>query len=226
MKPIPLNLKKSHVHYGSFAEALLQRHVLDVDQLKTISGEAEAAKVPLERYLVQKNLVDPAEFTLAVSAYFGMAPMTLPSSFLLPPDLFGFGTLDFWQKVKALPIAKTDGRVTVVFADPFDLPAQEEASRVVKGRLWPCVAAEKEVLDALARLKAVRDAANPALAMENIMKGQEADLEFTSTKDQEEAIDAAAETAGEAPVIRRVNTMLLEALKTRASDIHFEAEEK
>ena len=225
MTPIPL--RRARAHYGSFADALLQRKVLDAGQLKDVTAEAEAAKVPLERFLVQRGLVDPAAFTLTVAAYFNMSAISLGPNFTPQPDLFGLRDIDFWLKVKAIPIAKMADRYTVAFADPFDLPAQEEASRAAGGRMWSAVAPEKDVMDALGRLKAAADAANPALAMETIMKGQEAEIEFSSADDaKDDAIDATMESAGEAPVIRMVNSMMIEALKTKAADIHFEALEK
>ena len=225
MMPIPL--KKTRAHYGSFRDALLQRKVLDPERLQDYTLQAVMAKVPLERFLVQKGLVDPVAFTLAAAAYFNMPPLTLGPNFQLPADLYGLRDIDFWLKVKAVPIAKLAGRYTVAFADPFDLPAQEEVSRVAGGRVWSVIVPEKEVMDALGRLKAAADAANPALAMENIMKGQETEIEFSSADDpKDDAIDATVESAGEAPVIRMVNTMMIEALKTKASDIHFEALEK
>ena len=224
MTPIPL--RRSRAHYGSFADALLQRKVLDAEQLKDVTAQAEAAKVPLERFLVQRGLVNPAEFALTVAAYFNMAAISLGPTFVPQADLFGLRDIDFWVRVKAIPISKMAGRYTIAFADPFDLPGQEEVSRAAGGRIWSTVAPEKEITDTLAKLKAAADAANPALAMENIMKGQETEIEFTSTEDaKDDAIDATME-AGEAPVIRMVNSMMIEALKTKASDIHFEALEK
>ena len=218
--------KKSRVRSTSFSEMLLKFNAISADHLSAVSEEARQAKQPLERYLVQRNLVDPAVFTLAAAAYLNMPPLTLPENFIVSPDLVKSKTVDFWIKVKAVPVVKTCGRLTIAFADPFDLPSQEEVSRAAGGRIWSCVAPEKDVMDSLARLKSQEDAANPALAMENIMKGQDTEIEFASAEEKESTIDATAESAGEAPVIRMVNTMMIEALKTKASDIHFEAGEK
>ena len=174
-----------------------------------------------------KAITDPAEHALAAAEYFAMPPMTVPAAFLPETGLFGGRSSDFWLKAKALPLCRTAGRVTVAFADPFDLPAREEIARVCGGAIWSCVAPENEIVEALARVKAKEDAANPALAMENIMKGQETDVEISSVESgKADEIDATADAAGEAPVIRMVNTMMIEALKTKASDIHFEALEK
>ena len=79
----------------------------------------------------------------------------------------------------------------------------------------------------LARVKAKEDAANPALALENVMRGQETDVEVSAVDTgKADEFDASLDAAGEAPVIRMVNSMMIEALKTKASDIHFEAMEK
>ena len=221
-----ISIKKAGVRYSKFADALLKLNVINAERLEVVSEEARQAKQPLERYLVKKNLVDPAAFTLAVADYLNMPPLTLPENFSVTKELLDPKPLDFWFKAKAVPISKLAGRLTIAFADPFDLPAQEEVTHAVGGRIWSCVAPERDVMEALGRLKAQEDAANPALAMETIMKGQDAEIEFSSVEEKEDAIDATAESAGEAPVIRMVNTMMIEALKTKASDIHFEAGEK
>ncbi|HRR33386.1 MAG TPA: ATPase, T2SS/T4P/T4SS family [Kiritimatiellia bacterium] len=213
------------VHYPSFQSALLQRGVLTEEQLQAVLDEA--GKLPLERYLAQSRLVPPEALTLTVAAYFNLHPITLPATLVPPPELIDLIPTQIWARAKAIPLLKLGKRLTVVFGDPFDLMAQEEVARSTCLEIVPLVAAEREVLDALNRAKARADAANPKLAMENIMKGLDADIEFSSEpQTREESIDQTLETAEEAPVIRMVNMMLVEALRTGASDIHFEAMEK
>jgi len=213
------------VHYPSFQSALLKRGVLTEAQLT--NALEEAGKLPLERFLVQSRLVTPEVFTLTAAAYFNIPPITLPPSLVLPAELLELGSPQLWTRLKAAPLIKLGKRLTVAFGDPFDLLAQEEISRATHLEIVPLVAFEKEVVDALGRVQTQKDAENPDLAMENIMKVQDADIEFSSEpQKQEESIDKALETAEEAPVIRMVNMMLVEALRTGASDIHFEAMEK
>jgi type IV pilus assembly protein PilB len=213
------------VHYPSFQSALLQRGVLTEEQLQT--ALEEAGKLPLERYLAQSRLVTSEALTLTVAAYFNIAPIVLPPTLVPPPELLGLAPAQTWTRLKALPLMRLGQRLTVVFGDPFDLLAQEDVARSTRLEVIPLVASEKEVVDALGRAKARTDSANPKLAMENIMKGLDADIEFSSEPQKhEESIDQTLETAEEAPVIRMVNMMLVEALRTGASDIHFEAMEK
>ena len=175
-----------------------------------------------------KKIKDPTAFAIAAADYLGIPPIMLPQGFTPSSDLLCGMKIEAWSRVKALPLAKVRGRLTVAFADPFDLPAQEEVSRWSRGKAWPTVAPADELNDTLMRLKQAEDAANPALAMENIMKGDDGEIEMSASDDKsaEDALDASLDAAGEAPVIRMVNTIMVEALKTNASDIHFEAMEK
>ncbi len=221
-----LRLKKTPTRLGSFSDSLIKQGIITNEQLINYREEAANEKLPLERYLVQKNIIPHSRFTLAAADYFGILPFSIPDSFSVREELLLNRNVAFWLKAKAIPITKVAGRMTIAFADPFDLPSREEIERLAGGKIWPLVAPENEVLEALNRLKSKIDAANPALAMETIMKGQETDIEFSSVEDKEDTIDATVESAGEAPVIRMVNTMMVEALKTKASDIHFEAQER
>ncbi len=212
-------------HYPSFQSALLKRGVLTEEQLQNALNEA--GKLPLERYLVQGGVVPPAVFILTVAAYFNMTPVTLPPSLILQEELLDIASPKLWARLKAAPLMRLGNLLTVAFGDPFDLLAQEELSRLTQLEIVPLVAVEREVTDALNRIQNQKDAENPGLAMENIMKAPDADIEFSSEpQKQEESIDRTLETAEEAPVIRMVNMMLVEALRTGASDIHFEAMER
>ncbi len=174
-----------------------------------------------------KNITDPYEFAAAAADFLSQQPISIPAGFTPSSELLCGMNFEAWSRAKAIPLVKVANRLSVAFADPFDLPAQEEVARWTRGKIWPLVAPAPELNEALQRLKAQEDASNPALAMENIMKGDDGDIEMTAGQDAAaDAIDATADAAGEAPVIRMVNTIMIEALKTKASDIHFEAMEK
>ena len=168
-----------------------------------------------------KAISDPVQRVLAAADYFSMPPLALPPGFVPDEALLCGRGVEFWSKAKALPLVKVAGRLTVAFADPFDLPSREEVARVAGGRVWSVVAAESEVAEALARVKAKEDAANPALALENIMRGQEADVEVSAVDaGKADEFDASLDAAGEAPVIRMVNSMMIEALKFAIDQPH------
>jgi type IV pilus assembly protein PilB len=210
--------------YANFQNALLERKVLSAEQLQ--QAVTDAGKTPLEKHLIKNGLVSPDVLTLVVAAYLNLPPIQLPLTFMPPAELMALTSEKNLTRLKALPLMKLGKRLTVVFGDPFDLMAQEEMERLTQLEIVPLVAFEKDVIDALNRAQSKQDAENPGLAMESIMKNPEADIEFSSDAQKEESIDQALESADEAPVIKMVNMMLVEALRTNASDIHFEAMEK
>ncbi|MEI7900660.1 MAG: ATPase, T2SS/T4P/T4SS family [bacterium] len=213
------------VHYPSFQSALVQRGVLTEQQLQ--SALSEAGRLPLDLFLLQNRIVAPEVLTLTVAAYFNRVPITLPPTLVLPIELLELASSQLWTRLKAVPLMRLGNRLTVAFGDPFDLLAQEEIGRVTRSEIIPLVAQEKEVLDAINRAQTQKDADNPGLSMENIMKVPDTEIEFSSEpQKKDESIDQTLETAEEAPVIRMVNMMLVEALRIGASDIHFEAMEK
>ena len=89
MMPIILPIKKSRARFASFSDALLKFNVISADKLTVFAEQARQDKQPLERYLVQKNLVDPAAFTLAAASYLSMPPLALPENYVCPKDLLG-----------------------------------------------------------------------------------------------------------------------------------------
>ena len=127
-----------------------------------------------------KKIEDPAEFAIAAADYLGAQPILIPQGFTPSQDLLCGMKIEAWSRAKALPLMKIDGRFAIAFSDPFDLPTQEEVSRWTHGKIWTLVAPAPELNDALQRLKSQEDASNPALAMENIMKGDEGDIEMTA----------------------------------------------
>ena len=210
--------------YSSFQAVLLQRGVMTEAELRDV--KSEAGRMPLDKFLLQNKRVDPEVMLLAVASYFNMRPIALRGSFLPPRKLVDLAPPDFWVRVKAVPLMQIGGRLAVAFGDPFDLVLQEEVARATRLEIIALVALEQDVNDAMVRARAKKDSENPNLAMENIMRSPEADLEFSSESLKDESLDQAVESPDAAPVIRMVNMMLIEALRTGASDIHFEALEK
>ena len=76
-----------------------------------------------------KKITDPYEFAVAAADFLGAQPIAVPPGFSPAAELLCGMKIDAWSRAKALPLAKVAGRLSVAFADPFDLPAQEEVSR-------------------------------------------------------------------------------------------------
>ena len=209
----------------NFEDTLLKRGVLDKGQLQEYLNNV--GDLPLEKYLAQNPVIDKAKLTLAIADYFHLRPITLPETLILSEDLIKLAPIELWKKLKAVPLMKAGEMLTIAFGDPFDLLAQEDIAQAVKLNIIPVVALEPEVLAVLARFENKSDS-SLGIEMASIMQNPDADIEISNIESAEvdESLDKTLETAEKAPVIRMVNMMLVEALRTNASDIHFEAMEK
>jgi type IV pilus assembly protein PilB len=202
-------------------DILLQRGALSEEILA--AARTAAGSLQVEKYLVQNQFVSPAEMTLAISEYVGMPPITL-QHFSPDPQLVDMLPSEVWQRLNAFPLARHGPSLLVALGDPFDIVGLDELNAQTGLQVQPLVASEKEVNDLLARLTTASTAQD--VQMEDILKDSDSEIEVGREEQPEESLEKTLESAEGAPVIRMVNVMLIEALKTRASDIHIEPMEK
>lgn len=210
---------------GTIGEILIRRGVLTAETLKSASEAAKAAGTHLEKHLVDKQIVDGTEIALAISEYLKIPPISL-LHFTPNAQLMDLIPREIITRSRAIPISRTGTSLTVAMGDPFDIIAMDSLSTETGLAITPLVAPEREILDILE--KHFADQSGGA-NMEDILRDSEADLEVGHEKvddEENESIEMAIESADSAPVVKMVNAMLLESLRTGASDIHLEPQEK
>ncbi len=208
---------------SSIGEVLVQRGVLTPETLATAQQEAADTHVRLEHLLVKNKTVSTGDMTLAVADYLRMAPIAL-GRFAADPALVEIVPFQWLEQFKALPVHRQGQMLFVAMADPFDISAGEMLHTLSGLEIIPLVAAEREVLDILER-----QAKKTSQVLQDVLKEvaeQEGDVEVDRTVSEDISLDAIKEIAEEAPVIRIVNSVMLEALRQHASDVHIEPMEK
>jgi len=207
---------------GKISEILLRNKVIAPEALKAAEEEAATGGVRLEKFLIEKKLVKGEDMTLALSEYLKMPPITL-AHFSPPPQLLELIPKEVVTKRMVIPIAKVGKNLTVALGDPFDLMALDELATLTGLSITPLVVSELEVTETIGKLFA---SDTQGLNMEEMMQ-EDGDVEVVEDGDKEQqSLDEMLQSAEGAPVIRMVNMMLVEALRTRASDIHIEPFEK
>ncbi|MEI6149751.1 MAG: ATPase, T2SS/T4P/T4SS family [bacterium] len=213
------------VPYGlRFTDILLKRGGISAAVLTQSQEKAQGLSVRLERYLLDNKLIEPAEITLALAEYLHMHPLTL-AQFTPDAQLIESFPADLLKKHLALPLMKLGGTLMVALGDPFDIVVVDELHVITGLNITPLVASEKEVQDALAKVLAAPENTQ-GLNLEDIMRGPESEVEVGHEEKNEASLEEVMESAEGAPVIRMVNMILVEALRTRASDIHIEPQDK
>ena len=209
---------------NTISDILLRRGVIQPEEMQKAVEAAKEAGARIERYLVEKRLVSSTDMTLAISEYLRMPPINL-AHFTPNQQLVEKIGRDVLARYVALPLAQTGKNLTLALGDPFNITAVDEIQLVSGGLdITPLVASEKDIADVFERF--FPEAAQET-KMEDLLKEADADLEIGQDKAEEEdksSIDMDGIEA--APVVRMVNAILLESLRSSASDIHLEPQEK
>ncbi|MEN8255464.1 MAG: ATPase, T2SS/T4P/T4SS family [Verrucomicrobiota bacterium] len=206
----------------SLMDCLRQIHPIEADVYKEAEKESEQSHVPLEDLLIKQGIVSDTDMALATAEYLDLHPISL-ANFTPDPSLIELLAKEKWKELKALPIYKLGSRLTLAMADPFDIVARDAITSSTDMELVPVIALEKEIGDAIEAASG-----DSAQALEDILKdmAEEGEVEVGQETIDDANLDEMVENAGEAPVIRIVNSILIEALRKHASDIHIEPMEK
>jgi type IV pilus assembly protein PilB len=127
------------------------------------------------------------------------------------------------QAQRVIALAKRGNRMSVAISDPTNTQALDQIKFQTETTVEPVIVAHDALLQLLARLNKDNEQALNDLA------GEDADIEFA---EEEEVISAHAATdpnandVEDAPVVRFLNKMLMDAVHMGASDLHFEPFEK
>ena len=207
---------------GQIDAILTRRQLMDENTLKQTFDAAKADGKRIEEYLIEKKLISDVELTLVISEYLDMAPMTL-AHFVPDAQLLELIPADKMKSIVAVPVMRLGKTLTVAFGDPFNTANIDEIQTLTGLKIEPLVASEREVKEVLQKFL---EQLSPDL--EDMFKTMEEgdEVEVGHEKTEEVSLDEMLESAEGAPVIRIVNSILVEALRRRASDIHIEPLEK
>jgi type IV pilus assembly protein PilB len=122
-------------------------------------------------------------------------------------------------KFMALPISRSGRRLVVAMANPSNIFAIDDIKFITGYEVEPHVASEA------ALKKAIDRAYDSAGTMADVMKGMEDELAVVEEEDPADA-DAGIAGADEAPIVKLVNSLIADAVRKGASDIHMEPYEK
>ena len=129
-------------------------------------------------------------------------------------------SLNFVKSNLVLPLQKIDGTLKVAMANHNGLFAAEEIGRIIGTNVEPVLADKEELLGAINRFYD-RLSGSASEIIEDINE-EGIDSLATEWEEPKDLIDL----TDEAPIIRLLNSLLFQAVKDRASDIHIEPYER
>jgi type IV pilus assembly protein PilB len=203
-------------------QRLIQDGLLDEKAMLAAMTAAKEANTNLVSHLVAAGLADSREIAIAASQEFGVPLLDLEA---IQPDLETIKLVSdkLLSKHRVLPLMKRGKRLFVAVSDPTNMHALDEI-KFQTGLSIEAIVVEEDKLQRIAS-KAYEqvDTQMPALADDDIDLDN---LDITGGDEDLEKEAVGRDDVEDAPIVRFVNKVLLDAIKKGASDIHFEPYEK
>jgi type IV pilus assembly protein PilB len=213
------------------AEILIEDGFLNMQQLDELLELQKKEGTRLIKIIQEKGFVSEVDMAVCMGRVLNTPPINL-SRISIPQEIANLIPKEVAINHKALPVSSLDKQVFVVMADPLNVLALDDIKRITKLDVFPLIAPEKSILDKINNLDVPRgsmqdiiDDAQKKQQSEQEGKSEE-DVEFSKEVLDEVNLDQLAASSEEAPVIKLVNLILIQAIRDRASDIHLEPFDK
>ena len=198
---------------------LVQDGLIAEDKLLEATEAAKREKVPLVAYLVNEELANARAIAIAASHEFGVPLLDLDA---VEVDLDVLRAVDqkLLNKHRVLPLVKRGHRLFLAISDPTNLQAIDDIKFQTSLRIDPVVVEQDKLEERIVKAIEAVDTTMDSLGDDDF------DLENLDVSGDNEPDDITRDDIEDAPVVRFVNKILLDAIKRGASDVHFEPYEK
>lgn len=210
------------VSVNGLARRLVNDGLINMEQAQNALLESRKAKIPLTQWLVENKVTAARPIALAAMEEFGVPLYDISShnTAQMPKDVV---KRELITKHHVLPLFKRGSRLFLGMTDPADLRALDEV-KFQTGLTTEAVLVQQDQL-AKAIEKFLTDTEEDA---NEAFKGldEDFDLDVEAVDDDAPKGDSGESGVDDAPIVRFVNKILLDAIKGGSSDLHFEPYEK
>lgn len=199
---------------AGLGHVLVERGILTEESLRELSEKARGKA--LGEFLREEGSVSDEQLAQSYADQYGLEFYTL-EGFRIPPAFFKKIPVELMYRYPFIPYQEENGVLTLILADPTNLAAIDELELILKKEIQFGIAPRGPILEAIKRSE----------GSGQFLKKIEADFRpvfFTVNEEGEEEILSIEKLSkDQSPVVKLVDTLLLNALQKRASDIHIEA---
>ena len=219
---VSLAMSTSRSNLGGLPQRLVMDGVVDESGMHAALQAAAEKKTSFVTQLVQAGTVRARDIAIAAAAEYGVPLFDLDA---LAVDLDAVRSVSekLLAKHRVLPLFRRGKRLFVGVADPTNQHAIDEIK-------FQCGMSVEAIVVEDDKLQKLLDKAIDQVdtSMPNLGDDEGVDLEALEVSGGEEEIggDIARDDVEDAPIVRFVNKVLLDAIRRGASDIHFEPYEK
>jgi type IV pilus assembly protein PilB len=198
-------------------QLLLEAQIIDAAGLQKAQLQSKNSGGSVVSNLVKTGALSEEALLEFLSQNF-RAPSIDLRNFEPDPQLTRLIPGDVATKFMALPVSRVGRRLVVAMVNPSNIFAIDDIKFITGYEIEPRVATDSALKRAIDR------AYDSAGTMADVMKGMEEDLAVV--EEEEQPTDEGLSAADEAPIVKLVNSLIADAVRKGASDIHIEPYEK
>jgi type II secretion system protein E len=197
---------------------LVESQLIAKDSLDKALSEQRKTGLRLERILVKLKLVKEDDIAKTLKKYYKTDYVELKNKGI-KDDVLDYIPEHVVKQYEVIPVEvnEKDKKITLAMANPKDVIAIDHVSLITGFTVQPVVAMEADILDFINEYYETK--ALEGIIVEDIEIGEE-------LPEEEMTADRLRRMSEEAPIIKLVNSIITKAVQERASDVHFEAQDR
>jgi type IV pilus assembly protein PilB len=202
-------------------------HPAQVDAARALQSsrsQGGAGATRLLDTLFEQGVLSPRRVAELLAAEFGMQMAPDLANLRITGDTLEMVPRSVAARHRLLPIAREGGKLRVAIADPLDTDGIDALGYIVKMPIETVVGTAEEITSAIDRFYG-KDA-NSIDDLLNDLSVTQGQVEATAVTAEGAGPATPASTEADAPIIKLVHQIIIEAIQRRASDIHIEPLEK
>ena len=199
-------------------EMLVESDLITEEQLGQALKEQKKAGLKLGQYIIRNGMVNENVVVDLLSRQLRIEKYH-PDQYPIDMNLARLIPFETAQKLQVAPLRKKGRLLKLAMTDPLDINVMDSIEITTSSEVEPVVCTEREVNQLINGLYGQKS------AMGGVMEGMEIEALSEEEAVQEQSaeevqVSSLQDMAGEAPVVRLVNSIFAQAIRERASDIH------
>ncbi len=201
------------------AEVLTNAGIITEEQAKTAEETASQRRIPITTAVKELGFADRNRISEVLAQHFGLRSIDL-ATVDIEKEVLSQVPHSVARRYKIVPLEKRDDTLVVAISDPLNLDSVDSLRALLKTQIEPVIADADDIQKSIERHYGAEEEA-VAKMLEEISSG---DIRFIQEDGRALTTEEQEQEAGEeeAPVIKLVSLLIMEAFRNRASDIHLE----
>jgi len=209
---------------GRLGELLVRENLITLQQLQTAQDTQRKQGGRLGFNLTKLGFIEESELTTFLSKQYGVPSINL-SDFEIDPEVIKLVPKEVAEKHQVIPVNRAGASLIVAMADPSNIFAIDDLKFLTGYNIEVVVASDGAIKQATERYYAQEEQSSELNYDEVMAEFDEDEIEVGGEEEQVNVVDL-ERSAEDAPVVKLVNLILIDAIKKGASDIHIEPYER